>query len=198
MPSDRWQASLCHNADVPTFGPQKWHTDGPSTALPIGTPSNGLTLFLPLVDLTDANGPTQFLLGSHRGDRGGVAWSEVHDDIRNADAVTLYLPAGSAVAFDLRLWHRGLANGRCSATASTDDRHMLYAIMGRPRYHNGMKLLPYLDISRASLFEPHREVRDNYFLCIKLYSWTIVGKFHSCVPSVTGSTSNILSTGRLS
>lgn len=149
MSPKRWQESLRNRGDAPTFGPQKWHTDGPSAALPLGTPSNGLTLFIPTIDLTEQNGPTQFLLGSHRGDKAGVEWANVADGVRDAEATTLYLPARAAVAFDLRLWHRGLANND-----ETTNRHILYAIIGRPRWHDGMKLLPNLDVGRTSLFDP--------------------------------------------
>jgi hypothetical protein len=33
------------------------------------------------------------------------------------------------------------------------NRHILYAIIGRPRWHQGMKLLPNLDVGRTSLFK---------------------------------------------
>ena len=70
-----------------------------------GQPGDALTLFMPLVDLTPSNGATQFDLGSHlkpeesctpqeRADRGAI----------------LYAPAGSAIAFDFKLWHRGLGS----------------------------------------------------------------------------------------
>uniref|UniRef100_A0A7S2BEV1 Phytanoyl-CoA dioxygenase n=1 Tax=Haptolina brevifila TaxID=156173 RepID=A0A7S2BEV1_9EUKA len=62
------------------------------------------------------------------------------DTERAAAATTLHLPAGSAVAFDYRLWHRGMKN------TERADRPVLYAIVGRPVWRDGhLKGLPMLD-----------------------------------------------------
>eukprot|EP00947_MAST-08B_sp_MAST-8B-sp1_P000950 g950.t1 len=118
-------------------GDQQWHTDARKTM----TNTDACTVFFPLVDLTESNGPTQFVLKSHKsgeglglsgggggggGDGGEQEAKDNEDARRERDSSILYLPAGAAVAFDYRLWHRGRANN------SEADRPMLYAICGRP------------------------------------------------------------------
>jgi hypothetical protein len=119
---------------------QAWHTDGRGS-----TETDALTLFIPLVDTTEENGATQFVLGSQNkvGEYAAAA-----PDALEAEAVTLCLPAGSAVAFDYRTLHRGLRN------RTPTDRPVLYAIVGRPVYRSdGAKGLPSLDVgSSSSLF----------------------------------------------
>ncbi len=53
-----------------SLGAQAWHADGPPLmeGLPAGVhlPPHALTVFFPMVDLTDEVGPTEFAPGSHR------------------------------------------------------------------------------------------------------------------------------------
>ena len=113
---------------------QRWHTDGRGCA----DTTDALTLFIPLVDTTAQNGATQFWLGSQES-------SEAPDESQTT--TTLELPAGSAVAFSYRLWHRGLRN------RTETDRPVLYAIIGRPILRgDGLKGLPSLDTGSSSLF----------------------------------------------
>ena len=112
---------------------QRWHTDGRGCA-----DTDALTLFIPLVDTTAVNGATQFWLGSQES-------SEAPDE--SQPTTTLELPAGSAVAFSYRLWHRG------PSQPDGDDRPVLYAIIGRPILRgDGLQGLPSLDTGSASLF----------------------------------------------
>lgn len=118
---------------------QRWHTDGRGR-----DETEALTVFFPLCDFTSTNGPTQFILGSHKRVAEGDN-DDADDDNRAARATTLLLPAGAAVAFDYRLWHRGLRN------QSGADRPVLYAIIGRPVFtSDGFKGLP--DLDRGSSF----------------------------------------------
>ena len=135
----------CEDAAA-AHGDQGWHTDGRNALAPgrraeADARPHALTLFIPLVDLTLTNGATQYVLGSHRR---GVSERE-----REQRALTLCIPAGSAVAFDFRLWHRGRRN------ASEADRAMLYAIVGRPIFSDdgAFKALPALDSASESLFD---------------------------------------------
>ena len=127
------------HSDDESFGDQAWHTDGRNS----GNDTDALTVFIPLVDVTPDNGATEFVLGSHTGGGGGGAASDAE---RCKDATPLYLPAGSAVAFDYRTWHRGLRN------MGLTDRPVLYAIVGRPVWRDGLKGLPQLDGGSTSLF----------------------------------------------
>ena len=121
--------------DIDSLGDQRWHTDGRGSALD----TDALTVFIPLCDLTDTNGPTEFILGSHR-DPSAAAVANMSDEMRAARATTLHLPRGSAVAFDYRLWHRGRQNNEVA------DRPVLYAIVGRPVWRaGGLKGVPVLD-----------------------------------------------------
>ena len=119
---------------------QAWHADGPhlfgsdpedgSTADslhggPPTLPAHALTVFLPLAEVTEAAGPTEFALGTHRARRslpeaeaaGGGA----------PETVRLLAPAGAAVVFDYRVWHRGLPNRQVST-----HRHVAYLVVARP------------------------------------------------------------------
>ena len=130
-------------------GDQGWHTDGRYGNLE----TDALTVFLPLRDYTETNGPTEFLLGSHVEPRAAEC-AALTDDARAAAATTLHLRAGEAVAFDYRLWHRGLANTELA------DRPVLYAIIGRPVFTaDGLKGVPVLDRGGSeSLLRPGTEV----------------------------------------
>ena len=130
-------------------GDQGWHTDGRYGNLE----TDALTVFLPLRDFTASNGPTEFLLGSHVEPRAAEC-AALSDDERGAAASTLHLRAGEAVAFDYRLWHRGLANTELT------DRPVLYAIIGRPVFTaDGLKGVPVLDRGGSeSLLRPGTEV----------------------------------------
>ena len=121
------------------LGEQAWHADGPHEVFPATAaesaaaalggqlPPHALTVFFPLVDVTDENGPTEFALGSHRP-------GHEYDAADAADEAAAGAPprapicarAGSAVVFDYRTWHRGLPN------RSMADRPVLYAVVSRP------------------------------------------------------------------
>jgi hypothetical protein len=127
------------------LGGQAWHADGPhlfDDALPPTTtlPAHALTIFLPLVEQTSKNGPTEFALGTHVRGReyqpppepeperaGGDA--STSDDGNRLDTTELRIfesNAGDCIAFDYRCWHRGLPN------TSDEDRPMLYLVVAKP------------------------------------------------------------------
>lgn len=54
-------------------------------------------MFIPLVDLTKQNGPTEFAAGSHL-------------DWRGLKPAPIFLKAGEFCVFDFRVRHRGLGN----------------------------------------------------------------------------------------
>lgn len=80
---------------------QVWHPDSEAQ---VGL----VNVFVPLVPLSDANGPTAVALGSHGG--GGAARPSCPRVVRPL------LDAGEVLLFDWRTWHRGCAN------TSADDR----------------------------------------------------------------------------
>jgi len=128
-------------------GAQRWHADGPPGSFG-GAAGDALTLFIPLVELRATNGPTQYQLGSHAEEGASATAAQLPtSDERERMATTLLVPAGSAIAFDFKLWHRGLTN------TEQADRPMLYAVIGRPiTSADGRLMLPMLDGGRTSLF----------------------------------------------
>ena len=67
----------------------------------LGQQHRGLTIIVPLVDFTAANGATQVLVGSHSKDYARVA---------QQGAQVVQAPVGAIVAYDSRAFHRGLGN----------------------------------------------------------------------------------------
>ena len=113
---------------------QKWHTDmGPLiddglVESSYVLPAYGLVMIVPLIDLDNSNGPTEFMPGSHLSPTamkggGGSYWHDAETGKGNTKAATvaLNIPAGSALLFDIRTTHRGGAN------ASPTARPILYA-----------------------------------------------------------------------
>jgi hypothetical protein len=89
---------------VPNGDGQKWHSDNRA---------RGLTIIVPLVDFTAANGATQVLVGSHNS-----TWNLVAQQ----GAQVVEASTGSLAAYDSRTYHRGLGNrtkegrvGRCDS-----------------------------------------------------------------------------------
>ena len=78
---------------APASHSQSWHSDHQA---------RGLTLVVPLVEFTPANGATQLLPGSHAPSR---AWRWL---LGGAQVVAA--PAGSLLVYDARTYHRGLGN----------------------------------------------------------------------------------------
>jgi hypothetical protein len=98
--------------DGASLGAQAWHMDGAHLFdgdAALALPPHALTMFVPLVDLTHENGPTEFAPGSHR-----LRLADGPAD--DAPRAAILAPAGSAIVFDYRTWHRGLPN--CGARAA--------------------------------------------------------------------------------
>ena len=104
---------------------QKWHKDGDHLFAEGGDqPPHALTVFIPLQDLTPSNGPTEFRLGSHR----RSAESPPKRSRRSPVAPTC--ARGSALLFDYRVDHRGLAN------RSDADRLVVFMAYARPWFRD--------------------------------------------------------------
>lgn len=90
---------------------QRWHQDVPhlfttGTHLPV----HFLAAFVPLCEITPANGPTEFRIGSHV--KANV--------VRSPEELALACPVGSLVLFDGRVFHRGGRN------SSSTEREVLF------------------------------------------------------------------------
>jgi len=98
---------------------QHVHRDGPDSGF--------VNTFIPLVDVTSQNGPTEFWLGTHL--QGGS--EESLSDMRS---VAPELTHGSLVLFDYRLLHRGLAN---TSTASRPVAYFTQSVTPPPKNGDG-------------------------------------------------------------
>ena len=102
---------------------QPWHFDDSTIKVPRPRPAFGISAFWAIDDMTDVNGATEIIPGSHLwGDEPPAGASQpsdfantklraVDDDpFARADAVKLAMPAGSLALLKGTLWHRGGAN----------------------------------------------------------------------------------------
>lgn len=117
--------------DKPVPDAQLWHRDGPSVFTNQHHVSHCINVFVPLIDVSTANGTTEFIPGTHddrlfeqvAGDV--IATAEQDPAEQHKLAVRADVKAGTAVVFDTRVLHRGLAN------ASMQERPVLYFTMAR-------------------------------------------------------------------
>ena len=96
---------------LPGSDAQDYHQDGPHLSQKVQRPCHAINVFVPLVDLSLRNGPTEFQPGSH---------ILGHDGYHRSKVLIPTPPAGTPVIFDYRLGHRGLAN------SSTHCRPIVY------------------------------------------------------------------------
>jgi hypothetical protein len=115
-----WHADGDHERNRPDAG---WDPNGWRTAL---AAPYAICLFLPLIDLTDETGYTQFWPGSHRS-RHWAGFGPVAE-LANLTYNGL-VQKGDAIFYDYRLWHRGMPN----RTADT-VRPVLQVIFKRSWY----------------------------------------------------------------
>ena len=108
-----WAKPANENCDEP----QKWHGDGGHLFSHTHLPPHCINVFYPLVDLSNENGCTEFVPGSHR-----LGNFNSGDD----NNFGLCCKAGGAVLFDYRLKHRGGSN------VSQEPRPVLYLAYSKP------------------------------------------------------------------
>lgn len=101
---------------MPDAETQVYHQDGVHLTTQTQKPCHAINVFVPLVDLTTRNGPTEFCLGSH---------ILGNDGFDKDYAETPKPRAGTPVIFDYRLGHRGLGN------SSTKCRPIVYCTYAR-------------------------------------------------------------------
>jgi ectoine hydroxylase-related dioxygenase (phytanoyl-CoA dioxygenase family) len=91
---------------LPGAPAQRWHQDVPHLfATGAHLPAHFVAVFVPLVEISRANGPTEFCAGSHVRAAAALPRREL----------ALECPLGSLVLFDGRVLHRGGANLSASA-----------------------------------------------------------------------------------
>ena len=97
-------ATLVHKGaflSIPGAETQVYHQDGVHLNKKYQKPCHAINVFIPLIDLHEKNGPTEFCIGTHY--LGYEDYNKHLIDIPLAKA-------GSPVIFDYRLGHRGLGN----------------------------------------------------------------------------------------
>ena len=107
----------------------RWHRDG--EYLEKGyeqADADCLNVFVPLIDVTAADGPTEFMPGSHYGAALHDSGEELAEE-GELPACSPLLQRGDAVVFDFRLVHRGTPNVNDGRQGRS--RPMLYIIYGR-------------------------------------------------------------------
>jgi ectoine hydroxylase-related dioxygenase (phytanoyl-CoA dioxygenase family)/ribosomal protein S18 acetylase RimI-like enzyme len=123
---------------LPNADAQAWHSDGPHMSSTEHLPCHVLNVFIPLLDMTRELGPTEFRPNSQ---------------IMTRDLPTLFLAAavkkrlepleapiltrGSALLFDYRVLHRGLAN------TSSMVRPILVYTFAKPWYRDVLNFPKY-------------------------------------------------------
>jgi len=95
---------------------QKWHSDGNHLDDAFHLPPHCINVFIPLVDLQSANGPTEFIPTSQ------LDWAT------DTPPLILTAKAGQCILFDHRTKHRGLANQTSAA------RPLVYITYSKPWY----------------------------------------------------------------
>lgn len=96
---------------MPGSSTQVYHQDGVHLNTRYQKPCHAINVFIPLVDLTLKNGPTEFCIGSHY---------LGHEHFRKDMLHTPTPSAGCPLIFDYRLGHRGLGN------SSSEPRPIVY------------------------------------------------------------------------
>ena len=121
---------------------QAWHSDGPHVSATEDLPCHCLNVFIPLVDVTQLNGPTQFRPGSVNMTRNlkiEMLKAMVRKTLRPLECPTLM--KGSVLLFDYRVLHRGTAN------RSNEARPVLVYTFAKPFYRDT------LNFPRNSVFD---------------------------------------------
>lgn len=130
--SDSWNVNVSVVYSRPGAKVQEWHADGrhldvecsPATGEGQAMPY-GVCVFMPLIDLDQTTGFTQFFLKSHKTSE-LIGFGEAASMLNCAfDGI---LKAGQSVLYDYRLLHRGMAN------ASSADRPVLQFLYTVPAY----------------------------------------------------------------
>lgn len=99
-------------------------------------PPYALNLFVPLVDLTEEMGPTEFILGSHAwGSDPPHGFGLSSDRTGGEKDLRLVLPAGSVIIADYRTIHRGTRN------RSRESRPVAMYIYGRHWWRDAVNYL---------------------------------------------------------
>ena len=153
---------------------QFWHRDGPSLFEDHddrhrhhGT--HCFNVFVPLVDVDQENGTTEFVPGTHEDKRynkvvAHILLNQSEKYAMDARTIRADLKAGSLIFFDVRVLHRGLSN------QSTEERPMLYYTFGRDWFQE-QHMFQSIESLRALGNKLHDDVLESstFKLCHELF-----------------------------
>lgn len=113
-----------------------------------GIPPYAVTVLVPLIDLDEESGGTQFWEGTH---------TTTNDDPLEKPSSVIYTPAGSCLTFDYRLFHGGMP---CSAD---HKRPLLYYSYSLPWFvdtlaYQSHSAVGITDAERTAIPEEHRDL----------------------------------------
>ena len=132
---------------MPNSADQPWHQDGTplfndNELNNIDLPTYALNVFIPLHEITQDLGPTEFFLGSHL----RAQAQKINEDISKAPnrfpLIAPSLSVGDILIYDYRTCHRGTRN-----LSGTSTRTMLYLMYARPWFAE------HLNFGSTKLFE---------------------------------------------
>jgi hypothetical protein len=133
----------------PLSADQPWHQDGAplfeDNEFPVDQPlpPYALNVFIPLDDVTEELGPTEFCVGSHYRDKAIKVMKHLENgNEQGANVVGPLLKTGDALIYDYRVCHRGTQNLSRGKT-----RPMLYLMYARPWFNE------HLNFSEEKLFD---------------------------------------------
>lgn len=148
---------------------QRWHGDGPHLfGDELQCPAHAVNVFIPLDDITEELGPTEFIPSSHlltyaaKIDKVLQVYSDLDGSMGTLDVAKICdtragclpirpLPTrGSSLIYDYRVLHRGTAN------TSTSCRRMLYLLYTKPWFTDT------INFGKCSIFAPDEEVLRSY------------------------------------
>jgi ectoine hydroxylase-related dioxygenase (phytanoyl-CoA dioxygenase family) len=104
---------LAVDAPLPGSDYQVVHSDAPPfyPEAPISMPPAALVLNIPLVDVTEENGPTEIWPGgTHLMPENLNKAEYIQEVAKLSEPVRVVIPKGSLLLRDLRMWHRGTPN----------------------------------------------------------------------------------------
>ena len=133
---------------LPGASDQGWHSDGPHISFSQHLPCHVFNVFIPLVDVEKANGPTEFRPESHYYTidlQKKFMLAAIKRELKPIQTPTL--KRGSILLFDYRVLHRGTAN------LSDDHRPILVLTFGKKWYKDN------LNFPSNSVYDPVIEAK---------------------------------------
>eukprot|EP00298_Acanthocystis_sp_HF-20_P004363 c14697_g1_i1.p1 GENE.c14697_g1_i1~~c14697_g1_i1.p1 ORF type:complete len:366 (+),score=153.40 c14697_g1_i1:91-1188(+) len=129
-PNFKCQVSVIYSR--PGAPDQSWHSDGDHLGRDADISGHGedspyaVCVFVPLIDLSDELGFTQFWVGSHKS-AGLIGFGAAAEMLNGT--INGIVKAGQAVIYDYRLMHRGMAN-----KSTNTERALLQFVYHTPSY----------------------------------------------------------------